>query len=108
MHIIFRSNTTGPIMLVAEAEIHFNHEDGVLNGLKLVGFSLWRGQGGEYTVTVPARRVGAGADSKFFDLLRAGDGGAEAFRRFKAAVVERYLTDTGAATHSAPSRNLRG
>ena len=40
---------------VAEAELHF--AEGPLEGLKLIGFSIWerRGGAGGYNVTFPAR-----------------------------------------------------
>ncbi len=42
---------------VADAELHF--EDGPLEGLKLIGFSIWERRGGAngHNVTFPARQV---------------------------------------------------
>lgn len=39
---------------LADAELHFT--DGVLAGLKLVGFAVWERRNGVCTVTFPARR----------------------------------------------------
>src|SRR5436190_20439681 len=55
---------------VAEAELHFT--DGPLEGLKLIGFSIWerRGGAGGYNVTFPARQYTVNGDRRSFALLR--------------------------------------
>jgi hypothetical protein len=55
---------------VAEAELHFT--DGPLDGLKLIGFSIWerRGGAGGYNVTFPARQYTVNGDRRTFALLR--------------------------------------
>ena len=55
---------------VADAELHFS--DGPLEGLKLIGFSIWerRGTGGGYNVTFPARSYSVNGDRRNFALLR--------------------------------------
>jgi hypothetical protein len=55
---------------VAEAELHFT--DGPLDGLKLIGFSIWerRGGAGAYNVTFPARSYTVNGDRRSFALLR--------------------------------------
>jgi hypothetical protein len=55
---------------VAEAELHFT--DGPLDGLKLIGFSIWerRGGTGGYNVTFPARQYTVNGDRRTFALLR--------------------------------------
>src|SRR6185295_15981825 len=56
---------------VAEAELHFT--DGPLDGLRLVGFSIWERRGGgagEYNVTFPARQYTVNGDRRSFALLR--------------------------------------
>jgi hypothetical protein len=54
---------------LAEAEIHF--EDGYLNGLKLVGFSVWeRRNGPGRNVTFPARSYSVNGERRSFALLR--------------------------------------
>jgi hypothetical protein len=54
---------------LADAELHFT--DGVLEGLKLIGFSIWerRGAGGR-NVTFPARSYVLNGDRRAFALLR--------------------------------------
>ena len=54
---------------LADAELHFT--DGVLEGLKLIGFSVWeRRTGGGRNVTFPARQYSVNGDRRSFALLR--------------------------------------
>jgi hypothetical protein len=86
VHFVAKEN--GPERLVSEAEIHF--EDGPLAGMRLVGFCLWRSPDGELYVTFPSRALGAGAERRYFDYLRAIDGGAETVKRLKAWILDEY------------------
>lgn len=90
MRVEFINRENGPRNLISEAEIFFDAEDGLLAGLKLTGFTLWRTEKGDPSVTMPARSWGEGSERKFFDLLRAGDGGVEALRRLKAALRDQH------------------
>ena len=90
MRVQFVHKGTGPERLVCEAEMVFD-EDGPLAGMKLVGFSLWRGTNGEVFVTFPSRAFGAGSDRKFFDFLRPADGpNQELARRVKGWITDQY------------------
>jgi hypothetical protein len=63
-----RNNPPGKL---AEAELHFS--DGPLDGLKLIGFSIWeqrRGGGGGRNVTFPARQYNVNGERRSFALLR--------------------------------------
>ena len=54
---------------MADAELHFT--DGLLAGLKLVGFSVWeRRNGPERTVSLPARHYSVNGERRTFVLLR--------------------------------------
>jgi hypothetical protein len=55
---------------LAEAELHFS--DGPLEGLKLIGFSIWerRGGGPGRNVTFPARQYSVNGERRSFALLR--------------------------------------
>jgi hypothetical protein len=55
---------------LAEAELHFN--EGPLDGLKLIGFSIWerRGAAGGRNVTFPARSYSVNGERRSFALLR--------------------------------------
>ena len=58
-----------PAGKLADAELHFS--DGPLNGLKLIGFTVWeRRGGGGRNVTFPARSYSVNGDRRTFALLR--------------------------------------
>jgi hypothetical protein len=54
---------------LADAELHFT--DGVLDGLKLLGFTVWeRRTGNGRSVTFPARQYTINSERRSFALLR--------------------------------------
>ncbi len=54
---------------LADAELHF--DSGPLEGLKLIGFSIWeRKSGGGRNVTFPARQYSVNGERRSFALLR--------------------------------------
>ena len=54
---------------LADAELHF--ADGPLDGLKLMGFSIWeRRSGSGRNVTFPARQYNVNGERRSFALLR--------------------------------------
>jgi hypothetical protein len=54
---------------LAEAELHFT--EGVLEGLKLIGFAVWeRRTGNGRNVTFPARQYSVNGERRSFALLR--------------------------------------
>ncbi|HEV2986416.1 MAG TPA: hypothetical protein VGX46_18595 [Vicinamibacterales bacterium] len=56
---------------LAEAELHFSDGDGPLEGLKLIGFSVWERRGGNgRNVTFPARSYSVNGERRSFALLR--------------------------------------
>jgi hypothetical protein len=61
-----RGNPPGKL---ADAELHFT--DGPLEGLKLIGFSIWeRRSGNGRNVTFPARQYAVNGERRSFALLR--------------------------------------
>lgn len=59
-----------PVGKVADVELHFD-EGGPLEGLKLLGFSIWeRKVGAGYNVTFPARQYTVNGERRGFALLR--------------------------------------
>ena len=61
-----RSNPPGKL---ADAELHFS--EGPLEGLKLIGFSIWERRGGNgRNVTFPARSYAVNGERRTFALLR--------------------------------------
>lgn len=57
----------------ADVELHFEAGDGLLAGLKLVGFAVWDIHRRGLSVTMPARRYVAGTESRSFAVLRPRD-----------------------------------
>ena len=55
---------------LADAELHFM--EGPLEGLKLIGFSIWerRGNSASHNVTFPARQYTTNGERRTFALLR--------------------------------------
>jgi len=53
---------------LADAEVHFT--EGVLEGLKLIGFAIWERRGGGRNVTFPARQYSVNGERRSFALLR--------------------------------------
>ena len=80
-----KSNPPGKL---AEAELHFT--EGILEGLKLIGFSVWeRRTGGGRNVTFPARQYSVNGERRSFALLRAvTDGTAQ--DRLRQLILQAY------------------
>ncbi len=96
MRVQFVHKGNGPERLVCDAEMVFD-EEGPLEGMKLVGFSLWRGADGDTFVTFPARAFGVGTDRRFFDLLRPIEGPAQdQIRRVKSWIIDQYRAQPAA------------
>ena len=53
---------------LAEAEVHFS--EGPLEGLKLIGFSIWERRGNGRNVTFPARSYSVNGERRSYALLR--------------------------------------
>ena len=84
---------------LADAELHFT--DGVLDGLKLIGFAVWeRRSGGGRTVTFPARQYIVNGDRRSLVLLRpVAD--AAARDRMRELVLQAYAEYEAAATDAS-------
>jgi len=70
MQVTITPNDKGsPPGKLADAELHFT--DGPLEGLKLIGFSIWERRGGQgRNVTFPARQYSVNGERRSFALLR--------------------------------------
>ena len=77
-----------PAGKLADAELHFT--DGVLDGLKLIGFSVWeRRTGGGRNVTFPARQYAVNGERRSFALLRPiADTSAQ--ERLREVILQAY------------------
>ena len=94
-----RANPPGKL---ADAELHFN--DGVLDGLKLIGFSVWeRRTGNGRNVTFPARQYSVNGERRSFALLRpVADAASQ--ERVRDLVLEAYATFEQEQTEAASER----
>ena len=90
--IEFVHRDNGPERLLCEAEIHFL--DGELEGLKFVGFSLWKAPAGDVYVTFPSRAFGVGGERRYFDYIRSIDGDHNQTKKLKVLILEAYKTWT--------------
>ena len=74
---------------LADAELHFT--EGVLDGLKLIGFTIWeRRTGTGRNVTFPARSYTVGGERRSFALLRPTAGDAAAQERLRELILQAY------------------
>jgi hypothetical protein len=89
MVVKFIPNDAAPGKL-ADAELHFT--EGVLEGLKLVGFAVWeRRTGSGRNVTFPARQYTVQGERRSFALLRPITNAA-AQERVRDLVLQAYTT----------------
>ena len=80
-----RGNPPGKL---ADAELHFGA--GPLDGLKLIGFSVWeRRTGAGRNVTFPARQYSVNGERRSFALLRPASD-SEAQNRIRDLILEAY------------------
>jgi hypothetical protein len=83
---------------LADAELHFTGGD--LDGMKLIGFSVWKRRSGNgRTVTFPARQYTAADERRTFALLRPiadTDGAA----RLRDLVLRAYDEHQGTAVNT--------
>ena len=91
-----RANPPGKL---AEAELHFT--DGMLAGLKLIGFSVWQRRGGTArNVTFPARQYAVNGERRSFALLRpVADAASQ--ERVRDLVLQAYSEYESATTAAA-------
>ncbi len=74
---------------LAEAELHFS--EGLLEGLKLIGFTVWeRRTGNGRNVTFPSRSYSVNGERRSFALLRPTTGDATAQDRLRELILEAY------------------
>jgi len=69
MTVKFIPNDKGnPVGKLADAELHFS--GGPLDGLKLIGFTVWERKQGGRNVTFPAKQYTVNGERRSFSLLR--------------------------------------
>ncbi len=78
-----------PPGLLADAELHFT--EGVFEGLKLIGFSVWeRRSGNGRNVTFPARQYSVNGERRTFALLRPIASDATAQEKLRELILQAY------------------
>jgi hypothetical protein len=83
---------------LADVELHFDAADGVLDGLKLIGFAVWeRRSGGGRNVTFPARQYSVNGERRSFALLRPLVD-ATAQERVRDVILQAYAEHEGEAS----------
>ena len=84
---------------LADAELHFT--EGVLDGLKLIGFAVWERRGGNgRNVTFPARQYAVNGERRSFALLRPiADTAAQ--ERIRELVLQAYAEYDETASEAA-------
>ena len=95
---IIRNDRDVPQDKLADAELHFI--GGELDGLKLIGFGVWKRTTGEPKVTFPARPFTVHGERRNFALVRAtGDASAE--ERLRYRVLQAYEAAEQTSTNRA-------
>ena len=79
-----------PAGKLAEAEVIFENEAGLLSGLKLIGFSVWERRDGGRNVTFPARQYSVNGERRSFALLRPATGEPSAQEAIRDVILEAY------------------
>lgn len=86
---IIHNDKNNPPGKLADAELQFT--EGVLDGLKLIGFSVWeRRTGNGRNVTFPARQYTVGGERRSFALLRPTAGDPAAQERVRELILQAF------------------
>ena len=96
---IVPNDKANPPGKLADAELHFT--DGVLEGLKLIGFAVWeRRSGSGRNVTFPSRQYTVNGDRRSYALLRpVADAASQ--ERVRELVLEAYAAFEQEQTEAA-------
>lgn len=85
--------------LLAEVEIVFAENAGVVSGMKLVGICIWKSDKGHLFVTLPAK---PGKGGRYFDYLRPAVAGNARPKALKQEVLRQW--EAAQATHACAVR----
>lgn len=84
-------NSSGsPKGKLADAEVIFEAGSGPLDGLRLIGFSVWERRDGGRNVTFPARQYSINGERRSYALLRAANGDACAQDAIRQRILDAY------------------
>ena len=82
------NDKNNPAGKLADAELHFT--EGVLAGLRLIGFGIWERRGGGRNVTFPARQYAVNGERRSFALLRPANADVSAQDRIRELILEAF------------------
>ena len=86
---ITANDKNAPAGKLADAEVHFN--EGALDGLKLIGFTVWeRKSGNGRNVTFPARTYSVNGERRSFALHRPVLNDSQSQERLRDLVLQAY------------------
>ena len=87
---ILPNTASSPAGKLADAEVVFEADAGLLTGLKLIGFAIWERRAGGRNVTFPARQYSVNGERRSFALLRPVNGDATAQEAIRDAILDAY------------------
>ena len=87
---ILPSESGSPQGKLADAEVIFEAGSGPLQGLRLIGFSVWERRDGGRNVTFPARQYSVNGERRSFALLRPANGDANAQDAIRQCILDAY------------------
>ena len=87
---ILPNTTSNPPGKLADAEVIFEAGSGPLQGLRLIGFSVWERRDGGRNVTFPARQYSVNGERRSFALLRPANGDANAQDAIRQCILDAY------------------
>ena len=92
MRLLFRDRRgRRPARHIADVEIVFDAAEPALDGLKVVGLSLWRSVLGGFAVTLPARKIRrSDGPARYYDLLRSANGSVDRVTHLKGQIIAAY------------------
>ncbi len=94
---ILPNDNAHPVGKLADAEVHFT--EGILAGLKLVGFGIWQARDGALiNVTFPARHYSVNGERRSFVLLRPIENAA-AKESLRQLIIDAYTNLFAPANH---------
>jgi hypothetical protein len=79
-----------PPRKLADVELIFGDDAGLLSGLKLIGSAVWERRDGGRNVTFPARQYSVNGERRSFALLRPASGEPSAQEPIRDAILEAY------------------
>ena len=87
---ILPNDSGNPKGKLADAEVIFEAGSGPLQGLRLIGFSVWERRDGGRNVTFPARQYSVNGERRSYALLRTANGDASVQKAIQECILDAY------------------